>query len=120
MSNATKNGGPRRIRNVTPNSERPAGIDPNRLKRAIIPIAAGLLLDAADLVTFSSVGVRFGWLVGAIVAFCLAHAVGIKGRGMWFATLIGAAYCTIPGTSFLPLATVISAVAAYKADPLEN
>lgn len=90
----------------------------HRLHRAIGPIAGGLILDAADFLTFGPLGLYAGAVVGAAVGLWVTgiYRFSVPVRCFW--ALMAAIYCTVPMTEPLPIATAISAVARYFDDPL--
>ncbi len=84
-----------------------------RLHTALGPVAAGLVLDFFDLLTPGPVGYFVGPLVGLIVGGYLAGFHGFKGMGRVALALLAAAYLAAPMTGFLPLATLIGALARF-------
>ncbi len=68
---------------------------------------AALLIDAVDLATWGAIGIRTGWIVGAISALAIGTAAGWPWRKRLLIALLAALYCTVPGTSFIPLATIL-------------
>ncbi len=71
---------------------------------------AGLLLDAADFATYGPIGLWVGFFVGALAGWLLAPSLGISQPRRWLAALGSGAYCMLPFTAFLPLATVLGAL----------
>lgn len=88
-----------------------------RVASALSPIIAGMALDAIDLATMGPLGLTLGLLLGAIVGWTLSPIFGLRGRGRWWASLIAGLYCAIPGTEFLPIATVLAAFARFVQPP---
>ncbi|KAA3614427.1 MAG: hypothetical protein DWQ01_01630 [Planctomycetota bacterium] len=88
-----------------------------RLHLAFGPVFGGLILDLADFATFGPLGLYLGAIVGAAVGFWISSLYGFRlwMRILW--VLLAAAYCTAPFTEFLPLATLISAVARFLQPP---
>jgi catechol 2,3-dioxygenase-like lactoylglutathione lyase family enzyme len=84
-----------------------------RLHAALGPIAAGLVLDFFDLLTPGPVGYVVGPIVGLIVGGYLAGFHGFKGMSRLALALLAAAYLAAPMTGFLPLATLIGALARF-------
>lgn len=80
-----------------------------RTRQAIGPIAAGLILDAGDLMTFGPLGIYTGLLVGFAVGFWLTGMYGFKTPARLLWSCVAGVYCTIPFTEMLPIATMISA-----------
>ncbi len=81
-------------------------------------LAAGALLDAIDLATFGPIGLWTGFLLGGATGWLLAPTIGIAPeRRLWCAGLAGA-YCMLPFTSFLPVGTLLAALAsAWEPSP---
>ena len=80
-----------------------------RLHHTIGPIAGGMILDAADLITFGPIGIYGGMVVGAVVGFWLTtlYRFSIPIRLFW--SLVAGIYCTVPFTAPFPIATMVSA-----------
>ena len=74
-----------------------------------------MLLDAADLITFGMVGVWTGFALGAILGWTLAPQLGFADR-RWLPMLLAGAYCTLPGTALMPLATLLTGVRAWAGE----
>lgn len=85
----------------------------SRLHAALGPIAAGLVLDFFDLLTPGPVGYFVGPLVGLLIGGYLAGFHGFKGMSRVALALLAAAYLAMPMTGFLPLATLIGALARF-------
>jgi len=85
-----------------------------RAERAFGPVIAGIILDAVDLATFGPMGILFGMLLGGSVVFyiCSIYRLPMKQRLLW--ALAGGAYCTMPLTEFLPVATLVGAYIRYR------
>ena len=81
----------------------------SRIHYAIGPIACGMILDAADLITFGPLGLYGGFLIGGLVGFWLASLYRFSLPLRLFWSLGAALYCTMPLTEFVPVATIISA-----------
>lgn len=84
-----------------------------RLSDALAPIVAGMVLDGVDLATFGPVGLSAGVVLGGVMGWWLAPVYGVTGRMRWVVALVAAIYCATPGTEFLPVATVASALARF-------
>ncbi|MCA9511218.1 MAG: hypothetical protein KC560_10985 [Myxococcales bacterium] len=78
-----------------------------RLADAASPALAGLLVDATDLATFGPLGLAIGGLAGALVGWQVAPRLGLAER-RWLPSLLAGVYCMAPGTSFVPLATLLA------------
>ena len=88
---------------------------PERVARAIQPLLAGVALDLVDLATFGPLGLSAGLALGGIAGWVLAPqwlvpGSATSGLGRWLCALLGAIYCALPGTSVLPLASVLGVV----------
>ncbi len=88
-----------------------------RLYVALFPILGGLILDFADLATFGPIGLYAGMIVGCTVGWLISGIYGFSRNGRVIFSLLAGIYCTIPGTFFLPLATVISAMTRFREKP---
>lgn len=88
-----------------------------RVTSALSPIIAGMALDAIDLATMGPLGLTFGLFLGAVVGWTLSPIFGLRGRGRWWASVIAGLYCAIPGTEFLPIATMLAALARFVQPP---
>ena len=74
------------------------------------PVIAGLLLDLLDLATYGPIGLWAGLLVGGLGGYFLAASMGVEpGRRLRYALGAGA-YCMLPFTAFLPVATLLGTV----------
>jgi hypothetical protein len=89
----------------------------SRLERAIGPIIAGMILDMADFATFRHIGIYFGLLVGGFVGWYLTGFLGMSRQWRIYATCMAALYCAVPGTEFLPFATILGAVSRFFEPP---
>ena len=85
-----------------------------RLHDALGPVAAGLLLDFFDLVTPGPLGYTLGAGVGLLLGAYLAGFYGFRGFARAGLALLAAAYLAAPMTNFLPLATLVAALARYR------
>jgi len=73
--------------------------------KRLSPILAGVLLDLLDFATYGPIGLWAGVVVGGLAGYLLARAMGFERR--WpAAVLVAGAYCMLPFTAFVPLATV--------------
>lgn len=74
------------------------------------PIAAGILLDLVDFATFGPIGLWAGLVVGGAAGYLLAMGMGVRPERRWGYALAAGAYCTLPFTAYLPVATLLGAV----------
>jgi len=84
-----------------------------RLYKALGPITGGLLLDFVDLTTFGPLGIFFGGVLGAMVAWWITSTYNITGTAKLFLITIAAMYCTIPLTELVPMATIFFAICRF-------
>lgn len=89
----------------------------HRLYNALFPVIGGLILDFTDFVTFGPIGIYFGLLLGGLIGWLISSIYGFstKKRLLW--ALLSGIYCTIPVTEFVPVATILSAVARFDKIP---
>lgn len=99
----------RRINKASePAEEKPMAVE--RPYGLLYPFVAGLILDFVDLATLGLVGLVCGWLIGGVAGWVLSGLFGVSPqRRLVFAILAGV-YCMIPGTFFLPIATVTTII----------
>lgn len=88
----------------------------DRLHYALGPLAGGMLIDAADLITPGPLGLFGGLLVGLPVGWWVASIYGFSVPSRCLIATLAGIYCTIPATELIPLATLVSAVARFFAD----
>ena len=88
-----------------------------RLYNALFPVIGGLVLDFTDFVTFGPIGIYTGFLIGGLIGWLISSIYGFstKKRLLW--ALLSGIYCTIPVTEFIPVATILSAVARFDKIP---
>lgn len=79
-----------------------------RSYRALFPILGGIILDCADLATYGPMGLFTGMIVGFTVGWLISDFYGYSRKGRVVFSLLAGIYCTIPGTFFLPLATIFA------------
>jgi hypothetical protein len=88
-----------------------------RLYKAFFPLIGGLALDLADFATLGPIGLYAGFLTGAIVGWLISSIYDFSPRTRLIWTVLGGIYCMIPMTEFVPLATMISAMARFSKTP---
>ena len=76
------------------------------LLRTFGPMAAGLVIDGLDLMTYGPIGLYTGLIVGGIAGYLLAPMLGFSERGRWLCALMTGVYCTVPMTGFIPAAAI--------------
>lgn len=69
---------------------------------------AGLALDLLDLLTVGPIGLWAGMIVGGAAGWWLAPRFGFRSDRRWICALLAGVYCTVPATSFLPVASVLT------------
>ena len=84
-----------------------------RAPASIGPVLAGVILDGIDLLTPGPLGLRFGFLIGGIAGYTLARRLGVSGRAALVLALVAGAYCSVPNTERLPVATLIGLYARF-------
>ncbi len=84
-----------------------------RFVRAFGPLGGGLLLDFADLATFGSIGFYLGPIIGGLMGWWLASVYRFGLLGQCVLIVITAAYCTLPSTALVPLATIVFALVKF-------
>lgn len=89
----------------------------SRYNHAFGPVIAGLIIDAADIVTFGPVGLALGFPIGAAAGYWLARSLRLETNASLICALIAGLYCTIPGTELLPLGTLVGALVRLEDVP---
>ena len=84
---------------------------------AFFPLLGGLILDFADLLTLGPIGLYTGMIVGGIIGWLISGIYGFSRNGRIILSLLAGIYCTIPGTFFVPLATMVAAMARFREKP---
>ena len=88
-----------------------------RYNHAFGPVAAGLIIDAVDFVTFGPIGLALGFPIGAAAGYWLARSLRLETNPSLLCALIAGVYCTIPGTELLPLGTLVGALVRLEDVP---
>jgi hypothetical protein len=73
------------------------------------PIAAALVIDAADLISAGP----HGLVIGGVLTTIFALANGARPRRALLLGLLGAIYCALPLTEPIPLATMLTLVHGF-------
>ena len=98
----------------SPASVQPKPTQIQRLNRAFGPVVAGLIIDFVDLATFGPIGRYLGFPIGAFAGYWMGRALGLDRKPSLVCALLAGAYCMMPGTEMIPLATVVGALARYR------
>ncbi|MEZ6121630.1 MAG: hypothetical protein R3C49_00485 [Planctomycetaceae bacterium] len=84
-----------------------------RVNRAIGPVAAGMIIDALDVLTLGPVGLLLGIPVGVIAGYWLGRSLGLEKNASLVCAAAAAVYCTVPLTEILPLGTLVGALGRF-------
>lgn len=76
-------------------------------------IILGVILDVADLATFGAWGLYLGAMVGGLLGLYLAYAMNWGWKGQCLMVLFGGAYCMLPATELIPVATFVFACVQF-------
>lgn len=82
--------------------------------RAFGPIAAGIIVDFVDFITFGPIGLILGLPVGGLAGYWMGSCLRLSPRTCWLCAVTAGVYCTVPFTELLPLATLVGAYARYQ------
>ena len=93
--------------------QKPPADTARRLNRAFGPVVAGLILDLVDFATFGPLGFFIGIPVGLAAGYWLGSCLGLERRHCVWIAMVSALYCTMPGTEFIPLGTLVGACARF-------
>jgi len=77
------------------------------------PLLAGLVVDLADLITPLGLG-KLGFPIGAGVGWWIGGQLGLRGSRRAWLTVLGAVYCGVPGTRFLPLGSMVGLISGVR------
>lgn len=83
-----------------------------RLNNAFGPLAGALLLDFVDLATIGPLGIG-GFFIGTAVGWWILSVYNISKNTRVLLALFAGIYCLVPFTEFIPIATLISALARF-------
>ncbi len=100
---------PRDIESAPP----PRPSQAQRLNRAFGPVVAGLIIDFVDLATFGPIGLYLGLPIGAFAGYWMGRALGLATKPSLLCAGAAGIYCMIPGTEWIPIATLVGAGARY-------
>ena len=85
-----------------------------RLNNAMGPIAAGVIIDMIDIITFGPVGLVLGVPIGAAAGYWLGQSMNLRTNQCLMCALAAGIYCTIPFTELLPLGTLVGAIVRFN------
>jgi len=91
-----------------------------RFNNALVPLVGGMILDTADLMTFSLYGLYFGFFVGAAIGWWIGTVYRFSQRAKIICAIVAGIYCLMPTTEFFPLATIIAAFARFFENPYKS
>lgn len=83
-------------------------------KRSFGPVMLGMLIDAVDLLTLGPAGLRGGFILGSVAAYFMCSVYRLPFSYKILTSLVAGLYCMIPGTAFLPLATVLAFLSRFR------
>lgn len=92
----------------------PKAVVLRRANRILGPVIAGMIIDLVDFATFGPVGLVLGFPFGGLAGYWMGRALGFGARGSMWCGIASGVYCTIPGTEFIPLATIVGACARFN------
>ena len=84
-----------------------------QLADAFGPLAAAVLLDAIDFVSYGQVGLLVGMFVGGTFTYVYTSMYGLPvwQRLLW--AIAAGFYCLLPRTQLIPMATLAVALSQY-------
>jgi hypothetical protein len=88
----------------------------DRLHYALGPLAGGIIIDVADVISAGPVGPLGGMLIGMPVGWYVASMYGFQTPSRLLIATLSGVYCLIPRTELIPLATMISACSRFFAE----
>ena len=97
-----------------------AGSMKQRLVYALGPVLGALLLDTTDFATMGPLGLFVGGPLGAAIGWWLAGMYRLDRFARVALAALAGAYCMAPFTNFMPIATVLTALARFLEDPPRN
>jgi hypothetical protein len=83
------------------------------LADAFGPLAAAVLVDAVDFVSFGQIGLLVGMFVGGTFTYVYTSMYGLPvwQRMLW--SIAAGFYCLLPRTQLIPMATLVVAFSQY-------
>ncbi|MEP5613572.1 MAG: hypothetical protein ABJP45_15075 [Cyclobacteriaceae bacterium] len=85
----------------------------DRLNRAFGPLIGAMILDLVDLATFGPLGIG-GFIIGTAVGWWILSVYDIPQRTRMILAVLAGIYCLAPFTEFIPVATLVTAIARFK------
>ena len=85
------------------------------MKKALLPILSGLLIDVIDFATFGPLGIYTGFVLGAAAAYFLCRLQDIAPRQSLYVAVAAGLYCMTPLTEFIPVGTALGTYLAWRA-----
>lgn len=85
-----------------------------RANRAFGPIMAGMIIDLVDAALLGPLHLILGFPIGALAGYWMGRALGLRNKASWWCALAAGIYCSIPGTEFIPLGTIVGACVRFK------
>jgi len=77
------------------------------------PMLGGLFLDVADSLTGLGLPPKVSLVVGAVAGYWVAGAMGLPFKKRLLIAAVGAVYCSVRGTQFLPLGTLVGLLSRF-------
>jgi hypothetical protein len=78
------------------------------IKRRLLMIFVGVLLDALDFLTMGRAGIQVGFLAGFLAAFTLFSLLQLPLKKRILFSIGAGIYCMIPMTERFPLGTILA------------
>lgn len=83
-------------------------------RKPMPPLVAGVVIDLVDLATMGVTGLYLGMPLGLGIGYHLGRRMGLDRRRSLGLGLLCGIYCTVPGTSPIPLGTLVGAYRAFN------
>jgi len=101
------------VERVDPGAEEAGSGGAERSSTGWGPVAVGLVLDLADLLTFGPGMKKVAVPIGFVVGFYAGVRMGLPLKQRLGLGAVGAAYCSVSATSPFPIGTIVGSL--YKA-----